>query len=85
MMSIEVNQVRGEGGQSVCGAERQDLRKDPGGEQRRKGKTNANRDHMIRSEYATEAMWRIQRRVHGKSIAAEEETFILTACAAYVL
>lgn len=40
---------------------------------------------MIRSEYATEAMWRIQRRVHGKSIAAEEETFILTACAAYVL
>lgn len=46
---------------------------------------NANRDNMICSEYGTGAVWRIQRRVHGKSIAAEEEAFVLAACAAYVL
>lgn len=39
MMGIEVKQVRGEGGQSVRGTEKWDLRKDLGGEQHKKGKT----------------------------------------------
>lgn len=46
---------------------------------------NASRDSMICIEYGTEAVWIFQRRVHGKSTAAEEEALVLAACAAYVL